>query len=54
MGIKRKNLLSISLMGVLLSSLIIPAYAEVKLLETDMLFYSVGDEIIFSGTVEED
>jgi hypothetical protein len=54
MGIKRKNSLSISMMGILLGSLIIPAYAEVQSVQTDRLFYTVGDEIIFSGTVNED
>jgi len=54
MGIKRKNLLSISLMGILFSSLIIPAYAEVQSINTDKLFYSVGDKIFFSGTVDVD
>ena len=54
MEIKRKNLLSMSIMGILLSSLIIPAYAEVESIQTDSLFYSVGDKIIFSGTVDDD
>jgi len=54
MEIKRKNLLSISLMGILLSSLTIPAYAEVQSIKTDKIFYTVGDEIVFSGTVDDD
>jgi len=54
MGIKRKNLLSISLVGILFSSLITPAYAEVQSIKTDNLFYTVGDKIIFSGTVDDD
>jgi len=54
MEIKRKNLLSISLLGIIFSSLIIPAYAEVQLVKTDKLFYSVGDKIFFSGTVDSD
>ncbi len=54
MEIKRKNLLSISLMGILLSSLTIPAYAEVQSIKTDKIFYTVGDEIVFSGTVGDD
>jgi hypothetical protein len=41
-------------MGILLSSLIIPTYAEVQSIKTDGLFYSVGDKIIFSGIVEDD
>ncbi len=54
MGFKRKNLLSISLMGILFSSLIIPAYAEVQSIKTDKLFYTLGDKMFFSGTVESD
>ena len=54
MGFKRKNPLSITLMGILLCSLIIPAYAEVESIKTENLFYSIGDKIIFSGTVADD
>ena len=40
-------------MGILFSSLVIPAYAEVQSIRTDKLFYTIGDEIFFSGTVDE-
>ncbi len=54
MEIKGNNLLTISLVGILLGSLIIPAYAEVQSVKTDTLFYTIGDEIIFSGTVDSE
>jgi len=41
-------------MGIIFSSLTIPAYAEVESLQTDLTFYSPGDKIIFSGTVAEE
>jgi len=41
-------------MGILFSSITIPAFAEVKTIQTDKLFYSNGDKIIFSGTVDYD
>ncbi len=50
----RKNLLSFMLMGILFSSFSIPAYAEVENIQTDKLFYSLGDKIIFSGIVDND
>ena len=42
------------LMGILFSSFSIPAYAEVETIQTDKLFYSPGDKIVFSGTVQDD
>ncbi len=50
----RKNLRSFMLMGILFSSFSIPAYAEVENIQTDKLFYSPGDKIIFSGIVDND
>ena len=38
----------------LFSSIAIPAFAEVETIQTDKLFYSNGDKIIFSGTVDYD
>jgi len=51
---KRKNLFAWMLMGILFSSVTIPAYAEVESLQTDRLFYSPGDKIVFSGIVDND
>ena len=51
---KRKNLLSWILLVIISTSLSIPAYAEVETIKTDRLFYSVGDKILFSGTVDEE
>ena len=53
MGITKNNLLTISIMGILLSSLIIPVSAEVQSVKTNNTFFSVGDKLIFSGTVDE-
>jgi len=41
-------------MGMLFSSITIPVFAEVETIQTDKLFYSNGDKIIFSGTVDND
>jgi len=41
-------------MGMLFSSITIPAFAEVETIQTDKLFYSNEDKIIFSGTVDND
>ncbi|MEE8180409.1 MAG: hypothetical protein V3T67_01070 [Nitrosopumilaceae archaeon] len=54
MLINRKNLFSLTVMGMLFSSITIPAFAEVESIQTDKLFYSNGDKIIFSGTVDND
>ena len=51
---KRKTIFSWIMMAILVSSFSIPAYAEVETVQTDRLFYSPGDKIVFSGTVEED
>ncbi len=54
MGTKRRNLLSWMLLGILFSSSALPAYAEVETIQTDRLFYTLDDTIIFSGTVDND
>ena len=54
MLINRKNLFSLTVMGMLFSSITIPVFAEVETIQTDKLFYSNGDKIIFSGTVDND
>ncbi len=54
MLINRKNLFSLTIFGMLFSSIAIPAFAEVETIQSDKLFYSNGDKIIFSGTVDYD
>ncbi len=54
MVINRKNLFSLTVMGMLFSFITIPAFAEVETFQTDKLFYSNGEKIIFSGTVDYD
>ena len=51
---KRKNFLSLALIGIIISSFSVPAFAEVESIKTDRLFYSPGDTITFSGTVDDD
>jgi len=50
----RKNLFSLTIFGMLFSFIAIPAFAEVETIQSDKLFYSNGDKIIFSGTVDYD
>lgn len=40
-------------MGILFSSVGIPAYAEVETFQTDQKFYAPGDKLVVSGTVED-
>jgi len=54
MLINRKNLFSLTIFGMLFSSIAIPAFAEIETIQSDKLFYSNGDKIIFSGTVDYD
>jgi len=54
MLINRKSLFSLTIIGMLFSSSTIPVFAEVETIQTDKLFYSNGDKIIFSGTVDYD
>ncbi len=51
---KRKTIFSWMMVGILLSSVSIPAYAEVETFQTDRLFYSPGDKIVFSGTTDDE
>jgi len=45
---------TISLMTLLLVSTITPAFSEVTSFELDKIFYTKGDQISFSGTVDEE
>ncbi len=45
---------TISLMTLLLVSTITPAFSEVTSFELDKIFYTKGDQISFSGTVNEE
>jgi hypothetical protein len=51
MKISLTNLFSILFVFSLISSVILPAYAEVTSLQTNSGFYKGGDQIIFSGTI---
>jgi len=50
---EKKSFFSLTLIGILVFSIIIPAYAEVTSLNIDKINYIPGDKITFSGTVEE-
>ncbi len=50
---EKKSIFSLTLMGILVFSIIMPAYAEVTSLNIDKINHILGDEITFSGTVEE-
>lgn len=50
---EKKSIFSLTLIGILVFSIIIPAYAEVTSLNIDKINHILGDEITFSGTVEE-
>jgi len=45
---------TISLIALLLVSILTPAFAEVTSFELDKIFYTKGDQISFSGTVDEE
>ncbi len=45
---------TISLIALLLVSTLTPAFAEVTSFELDKIFYTKGDQISFSGTVDEE
>jgi len=49
---EKKSIFSLTLIGILVFSIIIPAYAEVTSLNIDKINYILGDEITFFGTVE--
>jgi len=50
---EKKSIFSLTLIGILVISVIIPVYAEVSSLNIDKINYLSGDEITFSGTVDE-
>jgi len=50
---EKKSIFSLTLIGILVFSIIMPAYAEVTSLNIDKINHILGDEITFSGTVEE-
>jgi len=50
---EKKSIFSLTLIGILVFSIITPAYAEVISLNIDKINYITGNEIAFSGTVEE-
>lgn len=50
---EKKSIFSLTLIGILVFSIITPAYAEVSGLNIDKINYIPGEEITFSGTVEE-
>jgi len=54
MVLEKKNLLSISIIGLVLSSFLAPVFAEVESVKTNKTLYLNGDQITFSGTVDED
>ncbi len=49
---EKKSIFSLTLIGILVFSIIIPAYAEVTSLNIGKINYIPGDEITFFGTVE--
>jgi len=49
---EKKSIFSLTVIGILVFSIITPAYAEVISLNIDKINYILGDEITFSGTVE--
>jgi len=53
MLIERENRLSFFIVSLILLTLVLPAYAEVISLNIDKINYIPGDEVTFSGTVEE-
>jgi len=50
---EKKSIFSLTLIGILVFSIIMPAYAEVTSLNIDKIDHILGDEITFFGTVEE-
>ncbi len=49
----KKSILLLTIIGILEFSIIMPAHAEVSSLNIDKINHTLGDEITFSGTVEE-
>ena len=50
---EKKSIFLLTLIGILIFSIIMPVYAEVTSLNIDKINHILGDEITFSGTVEE-
>ncbi|MCH7649185.1 MAG: SHOCT domain-containing protein [Thaumarchaeota archaeon] len=50
---EKKSIFLLTIIGILVFSIIMPAYAEVTSLNIDKINHILGDEITFSGTVEE-
>jgi len=50
---ENKSIFTLTLIGLLVFSIIFPVYAEVTSLNIDKINHILGDEITFSGTVEE-
>ena len=50
---EKKSIFLLIIIGILVFSIIMPAYAEVTSLNIDKINHILGDEITFSGTVEE-
>jgi len=50
---EKKSIFLLTLIGILIFSIIMPVYEEVTSLNIDKINHILGDEITFSGTVEE-
>ena len=50
---EKKSIFLLTIIGILVFLIIMPAYAEVTSLNIDKINHILGDEITFSGTVEE-
>ena len=50
---EKKSIFSLTIIGILVFSIIMPAHAEVTNLNIDKINHILGDEITFYGTVEE-
>ena len=48
---EEKSIFSLTIIGILVFSIIMPAHAEVTNLNIDKINHILGDEIAFSGTV---
>ena len=53
MALESKKILSISILGIFLSLVFVPAFAEVQSVKTDKTIYFKDEIITFSGTAEE-
>jgi len=50
---EEKSIFSLTVIVILVFSIIVPAYAEVTSFNIDKINHMLGDEVTFSGTVEE-